>query len=226
MDLPVLLLLAAAAIGGNVLLALALRHGAKRKAGIAELVARNGWRQETRHEGRVSREVIGDPAEGWVLETARPHQTTDGRRSYRTTWRAPELGLPSGTAVYIPPMPDQTQAFIGRMMDKEGGLAGMIVGRIKAKFGDDVAGLDVIEGRDDPATLMATPGREDAFDALVGAPELVKLDAFGETFVDAPYLVRNQDGFEVRLNRRLKDADEMAAFIEAGRALAARLRGD
>ena len=91
MDLPVLLLLAAAAIGGNVLLALALRHGAKRKAGIAELVARNGWRQETRHEGRVSREVIGDPAEGWVLETARPHQTTDGRRSYRTTWRAPDL---------------------------------------------------------------------------------------------------------------------------------------
>lgn len=227
MDTTVIILLVLGAVAGNVVLVWAIRKGGQRDAAIAAFAQGQGWTHDKTTERFASVVTIADPKDGWRLETRTLHSRSNegsGGAKTRTTWTAPDLSIPEGTAVYGPPLPAKTVQVMGKFMGEDGGLAGFLIKAFTRKLGTDVDGLTVIEGRDDPATLLATPGEEHVFDALIGAEELFRLNDFGSNVAEAPFLVRNQDGLVLRLNRRLKTPEELAAFVDAGQSLADRLR--
>ena len=215
-------------LAGNFLLFWAIRKGGERKAAMIAAGQANGWTFEEVKDRFGTRMVFADPAQTWRLETiySRPAQAGETRGSKITTqWTDPDLAMPEGTAVYGPPLPSKTVEMMGKFIGDGGGLGGFVMKAFAKKLGSDIEGLTVVEGRDDPATLLATPGEETVFDALIGAPELLALNAFGDNIANAPFLVRNQDGMVLRLNRRLKSAEEINDFVAVGQALAARMRG-
>ena len=215
-----IVVLVVAAMLGSVLLVAAFRKAKQNEAGLQALAQAEGWRFEkvketARRQGHLA---LSDDSAGWSL---RIYSGSGQGQTSATVWTDERLALPSGLAAYAAPMPEKTQMMINLMMDKAGGLGRVLLDSVFKGLGPEAKELRMIED-DDPATLMASPGAERAFDALKGADELLVLNQFGQNIADVPYLLRNQEGLSLRLNKRLKTPEDIKRFIEAGEVLAAK----
>lgn len=220
MTIFMIALLGCASVLGWVLMAWAIQKGRKYDQEIADLAAKRNWHLErvastTTKPGFIA---LSDPEAGWQLNIYTGNRS--GAASY-TVWCRPDLGIPSGLAVYAPPLPEKTQMMFNLMMAKAGGFGRVMLDSLFKGLGPDARDLRAIED-DDPATLMATQGSEHAFDPVKGAPELSELNQFGDTPADVPYCVRDQKGLSLRINKRLKTASEVEAYVEASVSLASR----
>ena len=220
MTIFMIVLLLCASVLGSALIALAVRRGQKYDADIAALAGKRTWRHErfkstTTTPGYVE---LSDPAEGWHLRIYMGNRS--GASGY-TLWCRPDLGMPSGLAVYAPPLPEKTQMMFNLMMDKAGGFGRVMLDSLLKGLGPDARGLRAIED-DDPATLMATEGAEHAFDPLKGAAVLSGLNQFGDTPADVPYFVRDKDGLSLRINKRLRTSSDVEAYVDLAVSMATR----
>lgn len=217
--LIIALLVLAAGIG-NFLMLKAYKASAAHAAVLSELAAQHGWtftdvKATRRSQGHYD---IVDHTAGWTLSI---YGGGDNRVS---EWRDPTLALPDdGLALYAPPMPEKTRQMAGRMMEKMGGLGRVMLDTFAKGLGPRAADMRLVEDDSDPATLFATPGAEAAFDGLKNAPELLQLNAFGSNLANSPVLVRGSKGLEMKINRQLRDAGEIEAYLTVALTLRQKL---
>ncbi len=215
-----IVLLACASVLGWVLMTWAIRKGWKYDQEITDLAGRRNWRLERVKSTTTTAgyTALSDPGARWKLNIYTGNRS--GASGY-TVWCRPDLGIPSGLAVYAPPLPDKTQMMFNLMMAKAGGFGRVMLDSLFKGLGPAARDLRAIED-DDPATLMTTQGAEHAFDSVKGATELSGLNQFGDTPADVPYFVRDQKGLSLRINKGLKTASEVESCTDVALSLANR----
>lgn len=222
MDPFVIAVLLAAAVAGNIVLVWVFRKSGQRMAKLSEMADAQGWTlTEVKAKGRQPGFVtLEDARAGWRVQL---NAGGSGPNARNTVWTDATLGSPEGLAVYMPPMPEKTQAMFNRLMDSNGMLGRAMLDSFAAALGPEASDLRAIED-DDPATLLAVPGAEAVFDWVKGHDALPELDSFGSNLADVPVLVRNAEGFSLRINKHLADPADLEKFIDAGQRFAALLR--
>ncbi|MEM1401926.1 MAG: hypothetical protein AAGG55_01230 [Pseudomonadota bacterium] len=224
-----LLLLVVAAAFGQYLLYKARERDKAWEVGLKELCARRNWHfgYVDPKRGARSGTAISNPEENWCLSFHRVGSGVSGSNSMNsgdrwTVWREPSLSLDGGLAVLGPAIPDKTREKTREMLERSG-LASrvMLEAFVKGLDRKIALTLRVVDQRFNPseATLLATPGSEGAFDALIDSTELSKLAAFEGLIGDRPSLIRDKDGLKFRVERTLNDHKEIVAFVEAGRSI-------
>ena len=223
MDPIVIAVLVAAAVAGNIVLVRVFRRGGQRRSGLREMAEAQGRVfTEVKATGRQPGHLaVEDPAAGWRVQI---NSGGHGQNARHTVWTDPSLAAPEGLAVYMPPLPEKTQAMFNALMDKSGMMGRAMLNGLVAGLGPEAANLRAVED-DDPATLLAVPGAEALFDALKGHPALPELDRFGRTLADVPVLARSAAGFSRRINKSLDEPEALQRFIETGLRFAALMRG-
>ena len=223
-----LLFIVVAAAFGQYLLFKARERGKAWEAGLKELCARRSWHfgYVDPEKGARSGTAISNPEENWCLSFHRIGSGVSGSNSMNsgdrwTVWREPSLSL-DGLAVLGPAIPDKTREKTQEMLERSGLVSRVMLEAFVKGLDRKIAlTLRVVEQRfnSSEATLLATPGSEGAFDALIDSTELSKLEAFEGLIGDRPSLVRDKDGLKFRVERTLKDHKEIVDFIEAGRSI-------
>lgn len=220
MEPAFIVLLVVAAIASNIVMVWALRKSGQKTAALKELAAQNGWRfDQVKATSRIPGH-IEIASKDWSVTL---HSGSSGNSSSSTVWTDRSLAIPSGLAVYAPPMPDKTQEMFNKMMDKSGTMGRIMLNSFVGGLGPDAKDLRAVED-DDPATLLATPGAEAVFDALKGHNALMELNAFGSNPANAPALIRSPEGLSLRIPRKIDKPEELKAYITAGQTLAAAMK--
>lgn len=220
MEILMIAILGLASIGGYLLMGRAMRANAANQTALSDLANRHGWSCEhTKATARTAaRTDISDPAAGWTLSIfAAAGEST-------TRWVDPSLSLNSGMALYAPPLPEKTREMAGKMMEKMGGMGRVIIDTFAKGLGPEAADMRLVDDDDDPATLLATPGQEDAFAGLRGSSDLTLLNAFGSNIANSPILCRDPSSLSLRINRAIRSPGEIEAFVTAGLTLSAAVK--
>lgn len=215
-----------ASFAGTGLIAYAIRHSHKRREALKTLCAERGWSFDYQPQtgGRGSRTVISDRSEGWELVLYfRSNSSTGGTTSHWTEFTQPRLALPDGMALLGPDIPEKTAAMADKMLDKigGGGFGQMVLNKLTGGLAAEAADLRSVPG-DGSGTLFATPGRETALDGLREAPELLEARS-GRNEAQQPIVALSRHGLRLRLRHILRRPEEVAEFVELGRALTRQL---
>ncbi|MEM1187927.1 MAG: hypothetical protein AAGI72_05355 [Pseudomonadota bacterium] len=232
-NLELILLFVAAAAFGQYLLFRARKRGKAWQAGLKTLCDRHGWQLGPVDPARGMRSgtAISCPDESWRVSFHRMGSGVSGTNSINsgdrwTVWLEPALALDHGLAVLGPAIPDKTREKTQQMLERSGVVARVMLDAfIKGIDRKKALGLRVVEGRVDPAraTLLATPGSDNAFDALINSREWEQLTRFEGRIGDRPPLIRDEDGLKFRVERTLKEPDDIVAFVKAGRLISEKL---
>lgn len=234
-----LLFMVAVAVFGRFLLSKSRARARAWEEGLKDLCAREGWRLGVVDPARGPRSGTAirpdrEP-EDWMLSFHRIGSGVTGGTSSMnsgdrwTRWRDPTYALDSGLAVLGPAIPAKTLEKTHGMLEKEGMLSRVMLDAfIKGLDPKHALRLRVVEGTFEPAraTLLATQGQERAFDALIDSDVFDALTAFEGRIGDRPSLIRDEQGLMLRLERTVKDHDEIVRLIQACRAVSKALRAD
>lgn len=223
MNMVMILIFVVASLGGGAVMVWALKRGQRYEADLQALANARSWAYAKRKATSTAQGYVEllEREQGWTLRIF--YGGRNGRSSF-TQWTDPSLAVSSGLAVYAAPLPEKTQAMFNVLMSKSGSLGRVMLDSVFRGLGPAGRDLCAIDD-DDPATLMATPGAEGAFDPLKGRPELEALNRFGDSIADVPFLVRNTEGLSLRINKRLGTAEDVAAFADTACVLASKFRG-
>jgi hypothetical protein len=222
----------ALAIAGGVW-AWLLRQEGRRRAGLAQMAARRGWRLEMREaSGGVPRRVVVSDA-GWRCEVTSRRGTAPSSGGSvaalrMTEFRDPACRPPEGLAVAIgPPMPAAAQALAGSLL---GGLQGMagdsLLGRLFGDVGAAAAGLRPIEAPEavqGQASLFATgplPGGIALAPILAATLDWRARHGQEDAF---PILLWHAGGLMVRMRTDAMEASMLEDFVDTALALRAAL---
>lgn len=224
----IVLILAAAAIGGSALMFFARNKTQAKHGAIEEMCRANGWRfeKDSGSSTKASSITISDPAKSWVLEETFASNAASSQSSTvrRTTWTDPDAGIAQGHAVLSLAMPADKAAgmekFLGMMGD--GKMEKTMIAKFFGTIGTETPDLVAVNVPGAAGLMMATPDAQDALTAVATHPALADTQlALPKGAM--PTIIRSADGLQLHLRATMNSPEQVAAMVQLGETLSAAL---